>query len=213
MAITDQSIVKVSGAPSAGEQVVAALPDLTEFNEVLEGVIDGSGVEVGATTADMILYVDSATKAVEFTNVNSLFDNARVLGYIRGQGLAITSTLTPTALPVFDTGFVTSSAVLTATAGDLGITTVLPSTFSVNVTASLRAGVGTDFDFGIYAGGSLCGRVTHASGDGTGKDVNFSMQCITPTLNVNDTFELRVSDDGDLITEINVDMKVEFAGL
>ena len=211
MAITDQSIVKISGAPSAGEQVVVALPDLTEFNEVLEATIAGTQVEVGATTADMLLYVDSATKAVEMTNVSTLFDNARVIGIIEGTVAGFVSSATPTAVPVFTGAIQSSSVVLTKTAGDLGITTLLPSAFKITVTASMLANNGNDFTFGVYAGGVLCGRETLVSGDG--KDVNFSMQCISATLNVSDTIELRVDDTGNTITRLDADIAVEFAGL
>ena len=213
MAITADSIVKVSGAPSAGEQVMTDATDLTEFNDVLEATIADTQVEVGATTGDMLLYVDSATKAVEMTNVSTLFDNARVIGIIAGTVASYGTTGSPVAVPVFTGAIQTSSVVLTKTAGDLGITTLLPSAFKITVTASMAAGIGNDFTFGVYAGGVLCGRESVASGDGTGKDVNFSMQCISATLNVNDTIELRVNNAGDTITSLSADIAVEFAGL
>jgi hypothetical protein len=211
MAITDQSIVKISGAPSGGEQVVTALPELTEFNEVLEATIAGGQAEVGATTGDMLLYVDSITKAVEMTNVSTLFDNARVIGIIDGSVAGFLSSGTPTKVPVFTGAIQSSSPTLLKTAGDFGITVLLPSAFRITVTASMLAGNGNDFTFGVYAGGVLCGREVLISGDG--KDVNFSMQCISATLNVSDEIELRVDDAGNTITRLDADISVEFAGL
>jgi hypothetical protein len=151
------------------------------------------------------------TKNVEFTNVNSLFDNARVIGIIQGTVSSFVSSSTPTAVPVFTGAIQSSSVVLTKTAGDFGITTLLPSAFKITITASMLAGNGNDFTFGVYAGDVLCGRETVVSGDG--KDVNFSMQCISPTLDVNDTIELRVDDDGNTITRLDADLSTEFAGL
>jgi hypothetical protein len=213
MAITDQSLVKISGAPSAGEQAVAALPDLTELNEKLEEVIAGTVTEVGATTADWLLYVDDTTKAVEATQVNSMFDEAISLAIDSGSGASIVTSGTPTALAIFDTDFYSSSPAITDTAGDLGITLLIPSRFKIAVTASIASGQGNDFQFQVYVGGVACGRITTATGDGTTKDINFAIQCISQTVTPGDTVELRVSNGGETLNSITADMFVEFAGL
>jgi hypothetical protein len=184
---------------------------IQEFNVQLKQAIAGTITDVGTTTADLVPYVDSVTKEVHFTTVADMFNNARVIGIIAGTVDSFLSSATPTAVPVFTGAIQTSSAVLTKTAGDFGITTLLPSAFKITVTASMLAGNGNDFTFGVYAGNVLCGRETLVSGDG--KDVNFSMQCITATLNVSDEIELRVSDDGNTITRLDADIAVEFAGL
>jgi hypothetical protein len=211
MTIGNKKVIQTKDAPVEGRQEMEESTDLQEFKEQLEGTIAETIAPVGATTADLIPYVDSVTKEIHFTSVNELFNNARVIAIISGSVAGFTSSVTPTAIPVFTGAIQSSSVVLTKTAGNLGITTLLPSAFLVTVTASMLAGNGNDFTFGIYAGGVLCGRETVSSGDG--KDVNFSMQCITDTLSVNDTIELRVDDDGNVLTRFDADMKVEFAGL
>jgi hypothetical protein len=196
----------VSARPNAGTS-----DNLREFGAKIAEAVAGTVTEVGATTADLIPYIDSVTKEVHVTPINSMIDNARVVSIIAGTVASFGSTATPTAVPVFTGAIQSSSVVLTKTAGDFGVTTVLPAAFAVTITASMLAGNGNNFVFGIYAGDVLCGRETLVSGDG--KDVNFAMQCITETLDIADTIELRVNDDGDTITRLDADMKTEFAGL
>lgn len=168
---------------------------------------------VPATPADYILYIDSVTKEANITTVSEMLDNALVVATDSGTGTDIDSTATPTALPIFDTDFYSSTPVVTDTAGDLGITVGVPIRYSVAVIGSLEAGGNTDFTLEIFVGGVVCGQAVVVSGAGVDKFVPFALQCISPVVTPGDTVELRVSDDGDTLDTINASMIVRFAGL
>jgi hypothetical protein len=211
--ITDQSVIKIKDAPVEGRQEVEESTDLTSFNEQLEEAVAGTVTPVGATTADLIPYVDSVTKEIHFTAVNEMLDNALVIATDSGAGTSIVASGTPTALPIFDTDFYSSTPAITDTPGDLGITLGVPSRFRVGITCSMAAGVGNDFLFQIFVGGVACGRITSVSGDGATKNINFAMQCISQVVTPGAIAELRVSNSGDTISSIAADMFVQFAGL
>jgi hypothetical protein len=213
MTIANDSVIQINGAAVDGKQPVEISTDLQEFKSQLEEAVAGTITPVGATTADLLPYVDSVTGAIEFTPVNLMLDSALVIATDSGSGTSIVTSGTPTALPIFDTDFYSSTPAVTDTAGDLGITLGVPSRFRVGITASVAAGVGNDFLFQVYVGGVACGRVVTVSGDGTGKLMNFAMQCISQVVTPTDTVELRVSNSGDTITSISADMFVQFAGL
>jgi hypothetical protein len=212
MAITDQSIVKVSGAPAAGEQVVAALPDLTEFNETLEDAIAGTYVSIPATTADLFPYVDSATNAVQWSSLADLVDEAVVDASIRGNLLSLLSSSTPTAIPIFDTGFYSSTPAIVATVGDIGLTTNIPIRYNVTVTGSMKAPSNQEFTFQIYANDVACGRSVIANGISNSKFNNFTLVCTTQSLGIGDVIDVRVSDSGNTIGELDMDISIRFAG-
>jgi hypothetical protein len=213
MAITDGSVVQISGAPADHEQVVIESTELTEFNDKLVETVAGTVTPIPATTSDLLPYVDSVTKEIHVTTVSSMFDNAVSIAIDAGSGASIVTSATPTALPIFDTGFYSSTPAITDTAGDLGITLGIPSRFRVSVTGQLQASNITDFIFQIFVGGVACGQQRHVSGNGNDKDVPFALQCVSQTVTPGDTAELRVSDDGSTLVLVDADLIVEFAGL
>jgi hypothetical protein len=213
MSIPDNTIIQTDGLAAGGKQPVDASTDLQEFKVELEKAIAGTETDIPATTADKLLYVDSTTGAVQTTLVREMFNESLVIATDSGSGTGIVTSGTPTAMPIFDTDFYSSTTAITDTAGDLGFTLGIPARVRVGVTASVAAGIGNHFSFQVYVGGVACGRVVTVSGDGVTKLMNFAMQCISQVATIGDTVELRVSNSGDTITTINADMFVQFAGL
>ena len=131
MAITADSIVKVSGAPSAGEQVMTDATDLTEFNDTLEEAMADTITPVEPASLDLIPFVQEDTGTVKWGRLNQFLVAGIVDASISGTGLAVLSSATPTALPIFDTDFYSSvGPAITATAGDLGLTVNIPARFT-----------------------------------------------------------------------------------
>lgn len=212
MALADGSIPEVNGAPDGGVQPTIASEGITEWKDVLDTVLAQTNTPEGPIAADTILYYDSATQTIKSGLVRDMFSEAQTNAIISGEGADIDSTVSPTALPIFDTGFYSSTPSIVATAGDTGLTANISVKFKVVCTASFDAATNTDFTFQLYVNGVACGRHIEASGDGAGKFNNFTLQCITDTLNIGDEIELRVSDSGDTIDNIDADINIEFAG-
>jgi hypothetical protein len=206
-------MVEVDGAVVNGVQSTITSTNITAFKDTLDAVVGGTYSNIPSTTADAIPYVDSVTSNIQWTSISDLFDEAIVTGSIIGSLTNLTTTTNATALTLFDTDFRTSTAALTATAGNTGITTFLPSKFDVIFTGSLKAALNDQFSFQVYAGGSPYGRVVVANGISTARAVNFTVIATTDTLSVLDEIEIRVFDGGDEITELGGSLRISFAGL
>jgi hypothetical protein len=212
-AFDDGSVLEVNGSPTAGAAPLQVSINLTEYKDVLDAVVAGTQTNQGATTADMLIYVDSATSNIQASAVNLMFDNAITTASIRGSVTNFASTTNATVVAAFFTDFETSTPAITATAGDTGVTVNVPAKFRVVVTGSMKAPSNQEFVFQIYADGVACGRLVTANGISTSKFNNFTMQCTTQVLPIAAEIEVRIFDSGNTITELDMDMHVGFAGL
>ena len=88
----------------------------------------------------------------------------------------------------------------------------LPARFNVTVTGSMKAPSNQEFIFQIYVDGVAIGRAVTANGISNSKANNFTIQATTGVLSVGDEIDVRVSDSGNTIGELDMDILIVFAG-
>tara|TARA_R110000787_G_scaffold5480_2_gene20043 strand:+ start:3579 stop:4247 length:669 start_codon:yes stop_codon:yes gene_type:complete len=162
---------------------------------------------------DLVLYFDKVAGAIKTCALYQLEAATEVYAYHAGAGSAISTGVSPVALAIFDGAFYSTSASLTDTGDDTGVTTSAALRYEVSATLSITALTSDEFTFRLYAGGVPMGRDVLVSGLGAGNSVNATLKGVSGLLTATDKIELRVSLSGGTITTIAADLTVKLIAI